>query len=144
MPTTTAYGWATPADTDPVRDGALAIRTLAQAIDDQLNATGIAGYREQLVDLGDVSATVTLDLATANVWRINPTAAVDVALANLPAAGTAVPITLLVANSLHAVTWPVGTTFPGGSAPLLDGETWLSGVVRSTGLTVGAAWSAVA
>jgi hypothetical protein len=33
MPTTTNYGWTTPADTDLVKDGASAIRTLGTAID---------------------------------------------------------------------------------------------------------------
>lgn len=33
MPTTTNYGWTTPADTDLVKDGASAIRTLGSAID---------------------------------------------------------------------------------------------------------------
>ena len=33
MPTTTNYGWTTPADTDLVKDGAAAIRTLGSAID---------------------------------------------------------------------------------------------------------------
>jgi hypothetical protein len=33
MPTTTNYGWTTPADTDLVKDGAAAIRTLGTAID---------------------------------------------------------------------------------------------------------------
>lgn len=33
MPTTTNYGWTTPADTDLVKDGASAIRTLGSSID---------------------------------------------------------------------------------------------------------------
>jgi len=33
MPTTTNYGWTTPADTDLVKDGASAIRTLGTSID---------------------------------------------------------------------------------------------------------------
>jgi len=33
MPNTTNYGWATPADTDLVKNGANAIRTLGNAID---------------------------------------------------------------------------------------------------------------
>ena len=33
MPTTTNYGWTTPADTDLVKDGAAAIRTLGNGID---------------------------------------------------------------------------------------------------------------
>jgi len=33
MPTTTNYGWTTPANTDYVKDGALAIRTLGDGAD---------------------------------------------------------------------------------------------------------------
>jgi hypothetical protein len=33
MPTTTNFGWSTPADTDLVKDGALAIRTLGNGVD---------------------------------------------------------------------------------------------------------------
>ena len=33
MPTTSNFGWTTPADTDLVKDGALAIRTLGNGID---------------------------------------------------------------------------------------------------------------
>lgn len=104
----------------------------------------LSGYVETLEDLGDVSGTVTLDWATANVWRINPTAAVDLAFANLPAAGLVAPGTLIVGNSTYAVTWPAGTKHPGGDPPTLDGETWLSMVARSTHVTAGAAWVGVA
>jgi hypothetical protein len=46
MPTTTNYGWTTPADTDLVKDGASAIRTLGSSIDTSvksLNAGTTAG-----------------------------------------------------------------------------------------------------
>jgi hypothetical protein len=36
MPNTTNFGWATPADTDLVKDGAAAIRTLGSSIDTSL------------------------------------------------------------------------------------------------------------
>jgi hypothetical protein len=36
MPTTTNYGWTTPADTDLVKDGASAIRTLGNGVDTSL------------------------------------------------------------------------------------------------------------
>ena len=36
MPTTTNFGWTTPADTDLVKDGASAIRTLGNGIDTSL------------------------------------------------------------------------------------------------------------
>ena len=38
MPTTTNYGWTTPADTDLVKDGAAAIRTLGSSIDTSLKS----------------------------------------------------------------------------------------------------------
>ena len=36
MPTTSNFGWTTPADTDLVKDGAAAIRTLGNGIDTSL------------------------------------------------------------------------------------------------------------
>jgi hypothetical protein len=36
MATTTNYGWTTPNDSDPFKDGALAIRTLGQSVDTSL------------------------------------------------------------------------------------------------------------
>jgi hypothetical protein len=38
MPTTTNYGWTTPADTDLVKDGASAIRTLGNGVDTTVKA----------------------------------------------------------------------------------------------------------
>lgn len=38
MPTTTNYGWTTPADTDLVKDGASAIRTLGDGVDTTVKA----------------------------------------------------------------------------------------------------------
>lgn len=38
MPTTTNYGWTTPADTDLVKDGASAIRTLGSGVDTTVKA----------------------------------------------------------------------------------------------------------
>jgi len=43
MPTTTNNGWTTPADTDLVKDGAAAIRTLGNAIDSTLGVYSSAG-----------------------------------------------------------------------------------------------------
>jgi hypothetical protein len=43
MPTTTNNGWTIPADTDLVKNGALAIRTLGNAIDTTLGVYGAAG-----------------------------------------------------------------------------------------------------
>ncbi|MFP4150043.1 MAG: hypothetical protein ACLFV0_11200 [Nitriliruptoraceae bacterium] len=55
MPSTPNFGWTTPADTDPVKDGAAAIRSLADDIDAEL----ADGY----VTSDDVTAIVKLTQA---------------------------------------------------------------------------------
>jgi hypothetical protein len=107
-------------------------------------AASFAGYDEPMDDKGNVSGAVTLDFATHNVWRIVPTGNVTITFANLPAVGYITPGTLIVANSTYTITWPGGTKYPSGAAPVLSGETWLTMVARSTLVTVGAAWTGVA
>lgn len=102
------------------------------------------GYVEPLDDRGNVSGAVSLNFATHNVWRLVPTGNITLTFTNLPAAGNVAPGTLIIANSSFAITWPAGTKFPGGIAPVLSGETILSILARSTGITVGVAWSGVA
>ena len=61
MPTTANYGWTIPADTDLVKDGAAAIRTLGNAIDTtaastftpglvKLNTTTVSGLSSQSIN----------------------------------------------------------------------------------------------
>ena len=81
MPTTTNYGWTTPADTDLVKDGASAIRTLGTAIDTttkNLNPSTTAGdivYRSSTTNvntrlaLGTAGQVLTVNSgATAPEW----------------------------------------------------------------------------
>lgn len=103
-----------------------------------------AGYDEPYNDLGNVSGTVNLDFALFNAWRINPTGTVNITFSNLPAAGLLTPGSLLIPISTFAVTWPAGTKFNGGAAPVLDGQTWLSMIARQTWVEVGVAWTKVA
>lgn len=107
-------------------------------------AASFAGYTEPENNLGSIAGAVTIDFNTHNVWRINPTGAIVITFANLPAAGDVNPGTLIVSNDDYAITWPAGTKFPNATPPVLNGETWLSMVARSTHVTVGAAWSGVA
>lgn len=107
-------------------------------------AADLAVYTEPLDDRGNVSGAVSLNVAAKHVWRINPTGAVTISFTNLPLAGLIIPGTLIVANSSYPITWPAGTKFAGGVAPVLSGETFLSMVSRSTEVTVGVAWSGVA
>jgi hypothetical protein len=55
MPTTTNYGWTTPADTDLVKDGAAAIRTLGSSVDTTVftNASA-ATQKATLTTTGDI------------------------------------------------------------------------------------------
>jgi hypothetical protein len=50
MPTTTNYGWTTPADTDLVKDGASAIRSLGTAIDTTVFNNANAAIPKTIVD----------------------------------------------------------------------------------------------
>jgi len=57
MPTTTNYGWTTPADTDLVKDGAAAIRTLGSSIDTTLKTQIDAQIPDALLTTkGDIIA----------------------------------------------------------------------------------------
>lgn len=62
MPTTTNYGWTTPADTDLVKDGAAAIRTLGSAIDTTVFNNANAAIAKSIVDAkGDLIAATAAD-----------------------------------------------------------------------------------
>jgi hypothetical protein len=62
MPTTTNYGWTTPADTDLVKDGASAIRTLGTAIDTTVFNNANAAIAKTIVDAkGDIIAATASD-----------------------------------------------------------------------------------
>jgi hypothetical protein len=79
MATTTNFGWTTPNDTDLVKDGALAIRTLAGAIDTSfagvsVNAQTGTTYTAVLAD--GLNKVVTMDNASANDFKIPTDASV--------------------------------------------------------------------
>jgi hypothetical protein len=79
MANTSNFGWETPDDTDLVKDGALAIRTLAGAIDTSfvgvsINAQTGATYTAVLAD--GLNKVVTMDNAGANDFLIPTDASV--------------------------------------------------------------------
>lgn len=62
MPTTTNYGWTTPADTDLVKDGASAIRTLGSSIDTTVFNNANAAIAKAIVDAkGDLIVATAAD-----------------------------------------------------------------------------------
>jgi hypothetical protein len=79
MANTTNFGWETPDNTDLVKDGALAIRTLAGAIDTSfagvaINAQTGATYTAVLAD--GLNKVITMDNASANDFKIPTDASV--------------------------------------------------------------------
>lgn len=79
MANTTSFGWETPNNTDLVKDGALAIRTLGEAIDTSfkgvaINAQTVASYTAVLSD--GLNKIITMDYATANDFKIPTDASV--------------------------------------------------------------------
>jgi hypothetical protein len=79
MANTTNFGWETPDDTDLVKDGALAIRTLAGAIDTSfvgvaINSQTGTTYTAVLAD--GLNKVVTMDNASANDFKIPTDASV--------------------------------------------------------------------
>jgi hypothetical protein len=79
MANTSNFGWETPDDTDLVKDGALAIRTLAGAIDTSfagvsVNAQTGTTYTAVLAD--GLNKVVTMDNASANDFKIPTDASV--------------------------------------------------------------------
>lgn len=101
------------------------------------------GYREPLLNLGNVSGTVSLNFATHNVWFMNPTGTVTINFQNLPATNQISSGTLIVGNGDHAISWPALTRFPDGTPPEIAGETVLSILARSGYVILGTAWKDV-
>lgn len=74
MPTTTNYGWTTPADTDLVKDGASAIRTLGTAIDTTVFNNASAGIAKTIVDAkGDIIVATAADTVSRLAVGANDT-----------------------------------------------------------------------
>ena len=113
MPTTTNYGWTTPADTDLVKDGAAAIRTLGSSIDSTLKTQIDAQIPDSLLTTkGDLiaatgaSTPARLGVGTdGQVLTADSTAASGVAWAASAAGG----MTLLSTTTLSGTTTTISS-----------------------------------
>ena len=113
MPTTTNYGWTTPADTDLVKDGASAIRTLGSSIDSTLKTQIDAQIPDSLLTTkGDLiaatgaSTPARLGVGTnGQVLTADSTASTGVAWATAAAGG----MTLLSTTSLTGASVTVSS-----------------------------------
>lgn len=108
MATTTNYGWTTPDDTDLVKDGASAIRTLGSSIDTTLKAQIDAQIPDSIVDAkGDlISATA------------------DNTPARLASSGVNGQILTVDTTTATGLKW---------AAPASTGVTWTYRVIQSGG-----------
>ena len=108
MPTTTNYGWTTPADTDLVKDGASAIRTLGTAIDTTVFNNASAAIAKTIVDAkGDIIAATAADTVTrlASSGVNNDVLTVDTSTATgLKWASVAGGMTLLTSGTLSGAS----------------------------------------
>jgi hypothetical protein len=74
MATTTNYGWTTPNDTDLVKDGAAAIRTLGSSIDTTVFNNASAAIAKTIVDAkGDIIAATASDTVSRLAVGANDT-----------------------------------------------------------------------
>jgi len=79
MANTTSFGWETPDNTDLVKDGALAILTLGEAIDTSFKGVAIneqTGVTYTAVLADGLNKIVTMDNAAANDFKIPTDASV--------------------------------------------------------------------
>jgi hypothetical protein len=71
-----------------------------------------------VVNMGSVSGTKTLDLSTATEWILTITGNTTFAFSNVPAAGTSQIVAFRLTNAgAYTITWPTGTTFASGVVP---------------------------
>jgi hypothetical protein len=115
MATTTNYGWTTPNDTDLVKDGAAAIRTLGSSIDTTVFNNASAGIPKTIVDAkGDVIAGTGADTVSRLAVGANNTVltADSTTATGLKWSSPSSGVSLITRQSFSNVA-NTGTTFDG-------------------------------
>ena len=110
MATTTNYSWTTPDDTDLVKDGAAAIRTLGSAIDTSFAADqgdlllgGTSDIFEPLA-IGAAATVLTSDGTTAS-WAAPAAGGGETLLSTTSASGTSTTISSISGAYKHLRIW---------------------------------------
>ena len=142
MPTTSNFGWTTPADTDYVKDGALAIRTLANGIDTSLvdlkgGTTGQILSKNSNTDLdytwinndqGDITAVnAGTGISVSGGTGPTPTVSIDSTVATLTGTQTLTNKTIaLGSNTVSGTTAEFNTALTDGDFATLAGTETLT------------------
>lgn len=138
MEGTVAKAWA--------QNAVIELRITAAALDGlgvaqtDFGGAALQNYTDETADVTVTTATTTLDLATARVFRLAMQANTTLAFANVPTAGVTA-ITLICtqdATGSRTLTLPTGTKTPGASGVTLStaagAEDWLE-LVKHPDLT---------
>ena len=79
---------------------------------------GISGYTLARTSLANVSATTTLDLASANFFSAQVSGSTTFVIANPPVSTVAAGLILELTNGGgYTLTWPTAVKWPGGNVP---------------------------
>jgi hypothetical protein len=157
MATTTNYSWSTPDDTDLVKDGAAAIRTLGTAIDSTVFTNAGAAVAKATVDAkGDLIAgtadntvarlavgangtTLVADSgeATGLAWKVDPVADLVTTAGDTLYATAADTLTRLgIGTAGQILTVNSGATAPEWATPAATGGMTLISTTTLTGASV--------
>jgi uncharacterized heparinase superfamily protein len=120
MADTTNYDWPTPDDVDPVKDGALAIRNLGEAID-----TAMTKALTIVEAKGTAGASLALALGDGAYQTVTIGEIVTVTTSGWPSSGTAAFLAVEISmGTKYAVTWPAAIKWhPDLTAPDLNANT---------------------
>ena len=80
----------------------------------------ISGYSLAKTSLANVSATTTLDMATANFFSTQVSGSTSFVFANVPTSTVASGLILEITNGGgYTITWPSSVKWPSGTAPTI-------------------------